>query len=544
MSAIMDPGPSEVGGAKGWLNGAVGYEVYIRSFADSNGDGIGDIAGVTGRLDYLKWLGIDIVWLTPFYPSPGHDHGYDVSNYRDVDPRHGTLNDVDELLERAHQLDLKVIFDIVPNHTSSEHRWFKAALADPTCAERDFYLFRDPAPNGGPPNNWVSHFGPSAWTRDEATGQYYCHLFLPEQPDLNWRNPAVRAEFDDIYRFWFERGVDGFRIDVAHGLLKHPDFPDNPLRSEIPAGAGPLETFFSYDHVHDLDQDGNTEIFTRWQDVARPYDACLLAESGVTDPHRLARYVGPGALDLTFYLKPGWLGWEPATLIQECVGLAEIEPRGVSWVVSNHDQARPASRFGQGAVGRNRALAVTTLMFALGGVPFLYQGEELGSPNGDIAPEDRADPISTRNSTAEGRDVSRTPMAWNSDRFNGFSSAQPWLASGERPPDFTVAGQHANPAAPLHRYRELIALRKRHPALWEADIKQVPTGRDDVAVIQRGPTLTVANFGPTPFAINLGDSDWKVAFASQGGYGVVARGIVNVAAETTALMIPADAEPS
>jgi len=539
MSSIITPGVDDTIGTKSWLKGAVGYEIYVRSFADSNGDGIGDIAGITGRLDYLKWLGVDIVWITPFYPSPGHDHGYDVSFYCDVDPRHGSLDDVDAMLERAHQLDMRVIFDIVPNHTSSEHRWFKTALADPTSPERDYYLFRDPKPDGRPPNNWVSHFGPTAWTLDEASGQYYLHLFLPEQPDLNWRNPAVRAEFDAIYKFWFDRGLDGFRIDVAHGLLKDRDFPDLPLRSEIPDGAGPMETFFSYDHIYDMDQDDNVEIFTRWQDVARPYDASLLAENGVTDPERLTRYVGEGALDLTFFLKSGWLGWEPETFVRELPALASREPNGISWVISNHDQPRPASRFGDGAVGRNRAIAVTTMMFSLGGVPFLYQGEELGSPNGVIAPENRSDPISTRNSTDEGRDVARTPMAWNSDRFNGFSAVQPWLVSEERSPDFTVAGQHANPAAPLHRYRRLIALRKQLPELWEADIKLVPSGRDDVAVIQRGSTLTVANLGPTPFAINLGDSNWKVAFASQGGDGDIASGIVNVAAETTAVMIPA-----
>jgi len=536
MSTNIAPGSAV--GQKKWLDGAVGYEIYVRSFADSTGDGMGDIQGITGRLDYLKWLGIDIVWLTPFYRSPGHDHGYDVASYCEVDPKLGTLDDVDALIARAHELDLKVIFDIVPNHTSNEHRWFQAALADPNCPERDYYLFRDPAPDGGPPNNWVSHFGPSAWTLDEASGQYFCHLFLPEQPDLNWRNPAVRAEFDAIYKFWFDRGVDGFRIDVAHGLLKHPEFPDIPLLQEIPAGAGPMETFFCYDHKYDLDQDDNVEIFTRWQDVARPYDACLLAESGVYDHERLARYVGDGALDLTFYLEPVWMYWEPAELIEKFVGLAEIEPNGISWVISNHDKSRPATRFGEGAAGRNRAMAANTLLFALGGVPFLYQGEELGSPDGDIAAEHRQDPISTRNSTDEGRDVCRTPMAWNNDRYNGFSTAQPWLISAERSPDFTVAGQHANPAAPLHRYRRLIALRKQHPHLWQGDFERVASGRADVAVIQRGATLTVANFGEEPFAINLGEEPWRVVFASQGGDGDVASGIVNVAAETTAILVP------
>lgn len=527
-------------GRKRWLDGAVGYEVYVRSFADSNHDGVGDIEGIAGRLDYLKWLGIDIVWLTPFYSSPGHDHGYDVADYRQVNPIHGTISDVEDLVERAHQLDLKVIFDIVPNHTSSEHEWFKQAVADPTGPFRDYYLFRDPGIDGGPPNNWPSHFGPTAWTLDPASGQYYCHLFLPEQPDLNWRNPIVRAEFDDIYRFWFERGADGFRIDVAHGLLKHPSFADLPLLRPVPEGAGPLETFFCYDHIYDLDQDDNVEIYQRWQSVASQYDACLLAESGVEDHERLARYVQPGALDLTFFLKPGWMPWDPAKFIRELVGLAQLEPNGISWVISNHDQSRPASRFGSGADGRNRSIAVTTLMFALGGVPFLYQGEELGSPNGDIAPEDRHDPVSTRNDTDEGRDVCRTPMAWNTDTYNGFSTAEPWIRAVDRPNDFTVAGQHANTAAPLHRYRRLIALRRRHPDMWQGEMTVIASGREDTAVIQRGSTLTVANLGQEPFAINLGEGQWHVAFASQGADGDAATGMVNITGETTVVLVPSD----
>lgn len=522
---------------KRWLDGSVGYEIYVRSFADSNDDGIGDLPGVTGRLDYLKWLGVDIVWLTPFYPSPGHDHGYDVANYCDVNPIHGTLADADELIERTHKLGMRIIFDIVPNHTSSEHRWFKTALADPTSPERGYYLFKDPAPDGGPPNNWPSHFGPTAWTLDQASGQYYCHLFLSEQPDLNWRNPAVRAEFDAIYRFWFERGVDGFRIDVAHGLLKHAGFPDIPQIKAIAPGAGPMETFFSFDHRYDLDQDDNVEIFARWQDVARPYDAALIAENGVEDHGRMLRYVGDQALDLTFFLKPGWMGWEPAKLIDELVDLAELEPNQIAWCISNHDQARPASRFGDGPGGRNRALAVTTLTFALGGVPFLYQGEELGSPNGVIRPEDRHDPISTRNDTDEGRDVCRTPMAWNNNRYNGFSRVTPWIKAEDRPSDFTVAGQHANSAAPLHRYKRLIALRHELADLWQAPFRRVPSGRSDVAVIQRGGVLVVANLGESQFAVNLGDQQWEVAFASQGADGDLANGIVNITAETSVIFV-------
>jgi len=211
-----------------WWRGAVGYEVYIRSFADASGDGIGDLDGITSHLEYLAWLGIDAVWITPFYPSPGFDHGYDVSNYTDIDPIHGSLGDFDRLVDRAHSLGMRVVVDIVPNHSSSRHPWFLEAAKGPENAYRDFYIWRDPAPGGGPPNNWVSHFGGPTWTFDENSGQYYCHLFLPEQPDLNWDNGRVRGHFDEILRFWMDCGADGFRIDVVQGLIKSSEFADNP----------------------------------------------------------------------------------------------------------------------------------------------------------------------------------------------------------------------------------------------------------------------------------------------------------------------------
>ena len=229
-------------GATPWWHGAVGYEIYVRSFADSNGDGVGDLAGITSRLDYLSWLGVDAVWLTPFYPSPGHDHGYDVSDYCAVSPHHGTLEDFDALVSEAHRRGLRVMVDIVPNHTSIEHEWFARARHDRDGPDRDRYLWADPAPDGGPPNNWLSHFGGPAWTLDEASGQYWCHLFLPEQPDLNWRNPAVRDDFDSILRWWMDRGVDGFRVDVAHGLLKDAAVRDNPQIAPIVPGHGSLRS--------------------------------------------------------------------------------------------------------------------------------------------------------------------------------------------------------------------------------------------------------------------------------------------------------------
>ncbi len=531
---------------KSWLNGAVGYEIYARSFADTTGDGFGDLNGIAEKLDYVKWLGIDIVWLTPIYPSPDHDHGYDVADYKAVRAEHGTVADAEALVERAHSLDLKVLFDIVPNHTSSDHAWFQKAIADPTSPERAMYLFRDPAPDGGPPNNWVSHFGGPAWTLDEASGQYYCHLFVAEQPDLDWRNPDVLDAFDDIYRFWFERGVDGFRIDVAHGLLKHPSFADNPKVSDPGPNAGPLAHFFSYDHKFDMDQDDNVEIFGRWQAIADEYDATLLAESGVTDHHRLARYVGPNALDLSFYLKPGWLEWDPATLIREHLDLAEIEPDGISWVISNHDQPRPVSRFTRSgpfddtrsATGIARSLAVTTLQMALGGVPFLYYGEELGLVDAAIDPDKRQDPVATRNDSdgGEARDVARSPMPWDSSPFNGFSTTDSWIASEERPLHETVEAQRADESSPVYRYRKLIEARKAMPDMYEADFERLDSPSDEVAVVRRGSVLVIANLSAEEVTVTSAGSDWVLAFASSDGPCAVDASGVTVGPELSVIL--------
>jgi len=535
---------------RSWLQGAVGYEIYARSYADSTGDGFGDLAGITNHLDYLAWLGIDIIWLTPIYPSPDHDHGYDVADYRAVRAEHGSVADVETLVERAHELGMKLIMDIVPNHTSWDHVWFQKALVDPSSPERDMYLFRDPAPDGGPPNNWISHFGGPAWTLDEASGQYWCHLFVKQQPDLNWRNERVLQEFDDIYRFWFERGVDGFRIDVAHGLLKHPSFADNPQRETPAPGAGPLEIFSSYDHVFDMDQDGNTDIFKRWQAVASEYDATLLAESGVTDHERLTRYVGPEALDLTFFLKPGWMPWEPQKLVSELLTLATMEPHGMSWAISNHDNPRPVSRFSRDVggnldIGLDRSLAVTTLTMALGGVPFLYYGEELGMPDGVVDPDKREDPIAALNNETggESRDVARTPMPWDASPGNGFSSAgtPAWIASEDMPEEITVAFQRAEPSAPVHRYRELLQIRKANPDLCSAAFEshEAPAS---VAVVRRGSTFTVANLSTQEYEVTLPDAvgGWTLAFASSNAAVGLDGAALTVAPEQSVILVAQD----
>ena len=528
-----------------WWRGAVGYEIYVLSFADSSGDGVGDLAGITSRLDYLSWLGIDALWLTPFYPSPGHDHGYDVSDYCAVSPRHGTLEDFDVLVREAHRRGLRVMVDIVPNHTSIEHPWFARARSSPDGPERDRYLWADPAPDGGPPNNWRSHFGGPAWSLDEASGQYWCHLFLPEQPDLNWRNPAVADEFDSILRWWMDRGVDGFRVDVAHGLVKDAELRDNPQVAPLVADMDPFDAFYAFEHRYDLDQSENVDIFRRWNQVCAPRQAMLLGEVNAPWPGRMARYVEPGALDQAFFLQSAFLGWAPETLLTMVQAMHDGAPQGISWVLSNHDRSRPVSRFGGGETGVRRSLAVSTLFMALGGTPFLYQGEELALSDGAL----RAgfhDPVSVRNSGAHsGRDGCRTPMPWDSSPNNGFSAGDPWIGAESRRPEETVAGQQADPDAPVHRYRDLLAVRRQHPDMWRAPLEWIDTPDPLVAALRRGTIAVVANLSDRRTDVNLTSPGWEPVFVSQQGCRLdsPANDAVSVPAESTVVLASDHRQP-
>ena len=534
----MTANPSPRDAIVPWWHGTVGYEIYVRSFADSTGDGMGDLAGVTSRLGYLSELGVDIVWLTPFYPSPGHDHGYDVSDYCAVAPRHGTLDDFDALIREAHRRGLRVMIDLVPNHTSIEHRWFESARRHPAGPDRERFIWADPGPGGGPPNNWRSHFGGPAWTLDEASGQYWCHLFLPEQPDLNWRNEVVRADFDAILRWWIDRGVDGFRIDVAHGLLKDAELRDNPQIKPLTDGMDPFEAFYAFEHRYDIDQSGNVEIFKRWHEVCAPAEVMLVGEVNAPWPHRQARYVTPGTLDQAFFLRAAMLRWQPAELLAMVRAMHDAAPQGISWVLSNHDQPRPVTRFGGGDRGVNRALAVSALLMALGGTPFLFQGEELGLGDGVLC-SDRYDPVSVRNPGAtSGRDGCRTPMPWNASDQNGFSVGESWINAEPRPRPQTVTGQQADPAAPLHRYRSLIRVRKQHPDLWSAALTWIDTADERVAALRRGRAAVVANLADQPVTVDLGAEAWRIVFASNDGSTLNApdQATVSVPPETTALL--------
>ena len=514
-----------------WWQAAVGYEVYLRSFDDSDGDGVGDLPGLRRRLPHLAGLGVDVVWVTPFYPSPQADHGYDVSDYLGVDPVFGTMADLDALLADAHDLGLRVMIDLVPNHTSDRHPWFVEARTSRSAARRDWYVWRDPAPDGGPPNNWVSHFGGPAWTFDETTGQYYLHLFLPEQPDLNWAHPEVRAAFDRILEFWLERGVDGFRIDVAHSLVKDPDLRDNPLLGEgPPPDASPIAVFDAHDHRHDLDQPGVLDVYRRWRRITRRYDAVLLGEVYLLDPDRLTRYVaGDDVLDAAFCfpaLRTGWDADEIRHMLVRCVAAGGD---AMSYPLSSHDDPRAATRFGGGAIGAGRALAYLALLGGLPGVPFLLQGDELGLDDGEVG-ADHHDPVAVRNPGATGRDGSRTPMCWEPGEALGFTTGQPWLPLGaNRHEDLTVAAQERDPDSHLHRVRRLLAARRALPSL---------TDGTPVEWLDAGPDVIALRRGEVVVACHLGDGEAQVALPAPGELAHATAEEAEVAGAT--LRLPAD----
>ncbi|WP_432903118.1 glycoside hydrolase family 13 protein [Micromonospora matsumotoense] len=456
-----------------WWRSAVVYQVYVRSFADSDGDGVGDLQGIRQRLPYLRDLGVDALWLTPFYTSPQIDAGYDVSDYRDVDPLFGDLADFDAMITDAHALGLRIIVDLVPNHTSSAHPWFTAALAaGPGSPERARYLFADGQGAHGelPPNDWESIFGGPAWTR-LPDGQWYLHLFDPAQPDLNWRHPQVRAEFEDVLRFWLDRGVDGFRIDVAHGMIKAEGLPDvgfssmttGRRQSEL-LGKGRLP-YFDQDEVH--------EIYRAWRPILDSYPGgrMAVAEAWAETPQRLARYIGPDELHQAFsfdFLDATWSADSFRKVIDTALAESTIVGAPTTWVLSNHDRQRHVTRYGDGEIGLRRARAAALLMLALPGSAYLYQGEELGLPEVlDLPDALRQDPAFLR--TGESRDGCRVPIPWSGELapygFGPEGSALSWLPAPTTWRALSVAAQTGTPGSTLELYRAALRARHEHPAL-------------------------------------------------------------------------------
>ena len=450
---------SEAG--KEWWRNAVLYQIYVRSFADTDGDGLGDLPGIRSRLPYIRDLGVDGIWLTPFYPTPDADHGYDVSDYEDVDPRFGTLEDFEVLVSDAHELGLRVIVDIVPNHTSSAHPWFRSALEDPNGPDRARYVFR-PGRGNGPPNNWESAFGGPAWTKDERSGEYYLHLFAPEQPDLDWHNEAVRKDFDNILRFWLDRGVDGFRIDVAQSLYKERALADVHHPEPRPR-FGDWHTGLQQPELHDL--------YRGWRQVVEEYggDRMLVGEMFLADQTRLAEYVRPDELHQTFNFRFLYEEWDAATLrssIDEILAAFGTVGAPATWVLENHDVVRVPTRYGGGLEGLRRARAAALLMLALPGAAYLYAGQELGLEEVDLPDELRQDPIFARTGGRRvGRDGCRVPMPWAPGRGFGFTSGTPWLpipAAWERT---SVAAQDGDPGSTLELFRAALRLRHELAAL-------------------------------------------------------------------------------
>jgi alpha-glucosidase len=471
-----------------WWRSAVIYQVYVRSFHDADGDGVGDLAGVREKLPYLRSLGVDGLWLNPFYPSPQHDHGYDVSDYLAVDPDYGTLESFDRLVHDAHRLDLKVLIDIVPNHCSTRHPWFAAALAaGPGSPERARFHFAD-GQGDEPPNNWRSIFGGSAWQR-VPDGQWYLHTFAPEQADFNWRHPEVTAYFEQVLRFWLERGVDGVRIDVAHGLHKAEGLPDHEYAMDDELTGDPLNPHaWNQPEVHD--------VWRRWRRIAEGYsvmtgrERVLIGEVGVLDAEQLALYQRPDELHQTFYfefLRAEWNDQVLYDVVDRGLGTIHDSGSSVAWVLNNHDMPRSVTRYAGGApgmdagdvdLGISRARASALLMLALPGASYLYQGEELGLPEvTDLPSEVLVDPMFHRsNGVRRGRDGCRVPLPWAAGRHAfGFSAGDAWLPQPDWFADHAVDRQLSSGESMLHLYREALTLRRRVPALASGNFSWLPT---------------------------------------------------------------------
>lgn len=446
---------------KWWQRGVI-YQVYPWSFMDSNGDGIGDLQGIRSRLDYLAWLGIDAIWMSPIYPSPMADFGYDIADYRSVDPRFGSLDDFDLLLSDAHRLGLKVILDYVPNHTSDQHPWFRAARSSRRDPHRDFYIWRDAGPGGAPPTNWLSEFGGSAWEWDEATGQYYYHAYLKQQPDLNFRNPEVERQLLDVLRFWLDRGVDGFRVDTIHHLIKDDQFRDNPPNPAWEEGMPPHRRLL---REFTTDRPEVHAAIAKMRRVVDEYPERVLIGEAWLPPERLVRYYGVGlsGLDLPFNFQLIHARWEARVLDGIMRSYEAALPPGAwpNWVLGNHDRSRIASR-----VGTAQARVAAMLLLTLRGTPTLYYGDELGMHDGLIPGHAVRDPWE-RNvpGLGLGRDPERTPMQWSPELNAGFSEGQPWLPIAADHATRNVATERLDPDSMLLLYRRLLDLRRAQPAL-------------------------------------------------------------------------------
>ena len=492
-----------------WWKTAVVYQIYPRSFQDTSGNGVGDLNGITKRLDYLSdTLGVDAIWISPFYPSPMADFGYDVSDYTDVNPLFGTLEDFDRLLAEAHGRDLKVIVDWVPNHTSDQHPWFIEARSSRTNPKRDWYVWQEPSPGGGLPNNWQSEFGGPAWTFDDHTDQWYLNSFLAEQPDLNWRNPEVVEAMFDTVRFWLDRGVDGFRIDVAHFIMKDPDFTDNPPEPDPNAVShlNPMRPSDGRQHVNNKGHSDVHSVYRGLRAILDEYDGdrFSIGEIHIFDWDEWASYYGEDdELHMPFNFSLVWAGWDPKAIRARVEALeAVVPPSGwPNYVLGNHDEQRLATRYGP-----DNAAAATMLLLTLRGQPTLYYGDELAMRQTAISDDQQQDPWGIR-VPGVGRDGCRTPMPWTPGPGHGFTepAVAPWLPFGNDAGVRNVEYQLAVDGSPLNFVRRLLSLRRDRPSLQTGTIEFVDQDRPDVLAYVRETvderTLVVISFADEPRSI-------------------------------------------
>ena len=475
-----------------WWERGVIYQIYPRSFQDTNGDGIGDIAGIERRLDYLVTLGVDAVWISPVFPSPMKDFGYDVADYCGIDPIFGDLEAFDRLIEAVHRRKLKLILDFVPNHSSDQHPWFIESRRSREDPKRDWYIWRDAAPDGGPPNNWISDFGGPSWEWDEATGQYYLHAFLKEQPDLNWRHPELRRTMMDVLRFWMERGVDGFRIDVLWHIVKSEGFEDNPLNPDWAPGRTERDRVIQ---LYSTDQPEAHDISAAFRELSDSYgDRVLIGEIFLPNDLHARWYGTPQRpqVHLPFNFQLIENAWDAGTLAQLIRAYEASLPEfgWPNWVLGSHDAPRIAAR-----IGEAQARVAAMLLFTLRGTPTLYQGDELGIGEVPIPPEQVRDPQDLRQpGLGIGRDRSRTPMPWDASPHAGFSDVDPWLPLNPDWQTRNVTAQSDDPESMLSLYRRLLALRRQHAALAVGRMRAV-SAQDEILSYERslnGERLLVA----------------------------------------------------
>jgi alpha-glucosidase len=505
-----------------WWKDGVFYQIYPRSFMDSSGDGIGDLQGIIDRLDYLQDLAIDAIWISPIFTSPMVDYGYDVSDYRDIHPMFGDLATFDRLLDAAHRRNLRVVLDYVPNHTSDQHPWFIASRSSRHDPKRDWYIWKDPGRDGGPPNNWEAIPGGSAWEWDPDTEQYYLHLFLKEQPDLNWRNPDVVEAMHDVLRFWLGRGVDGFRMDMVVFLMKHPDFPDNP-----PAPAdSPFRAFgITQEMAYNMDQPEMHGVLRRFRSITDsfPGERVIIGEMAIFDPSRLASYYGENLdeLHIPFNFITLFQPWDAQVMKGAIQAYYAAMPPGATpnFVFGNHDLHRLATRFGP-----ENHRSVGMLLLTLWGIPTMYYGDELGMEDTVVPPDRLQDPLGISKPDLNiGRDPERTPMQWDASPNAGFSpgGVQTWLPVAEDYESVNVARQRQDPVSTLSFYRALLQLRREMPVLHRGDLAFVDKVPDDVIAYVRCAdgqrVLVVINFKGNAYSLDLSavGSEAKMLLSSQ-----------------------------